>query len=663
MKRFYRLSSMTISILMGILFLIECIVVRESESRINSMIILFFLNLAVLFIILYQKKSYEDHTVDFIRNANEQAENSLSSTLEKMPIGVIRYKPETYEIEWFNPYVDLIFGETDKNITSDQVKKIVEQVESGTNRYVTLESKQYTIRQDKDKHLLYLLDASGEFDAKHLMANGRAVIGALSVDNYDEATDLISESERTAINSIITNSIDSFSSKYKVFTRRVSSDRYYFFTDYQTLEKLMQDKFSFTEEFKKKAEERNVSLTYSIGVGYGIDDFQSIGKTALNNLELALVRGGDQVVVKENIDSAQILYFGGNSASRSQRSRTRARAIATALNTIISESENVFVVGHKFPDMDALGASVAMRLFANLAGKEAYVVYDKKQLLPDVQRAIAKLDEADDGKKYIITTNRAKAIRRDNSLLIMVDHSKTKITLNEEFYKAFDKVVVIDHHRRDEDFPNHAMLSYIESGASSASELATELLQYQTSNSKKMNSVEASVTLAGISVDTKSFSKGATSRTFEAASFLRGQGADSNLVKNMLATDFNDYKAVNEIILNAEFIENNVVIACGDPDKKYDSVKTAIAAETLADMANIKMAFGIAYHKNGYVAISARSRGDNNVQKVMTAFGGGGHFNNAAAQVYEKSIEEVKEELIAVLNDEKPIEETQENVE
>ncbi|WEV45058.1 DHH family phosphoesterase [Streptococcaceae bacterium ESL0687] len=653
MKRFDQLSSLTTTIMLGILFLIECIVIRVSESRINSMVILFFLNLAVLAVILYQKKVYQSNTVDFIRNANEMAENSLSSTLEKMPLGVVRYTPDTYEIEWFNPYVDLIFGDAVKYFSRDEIRKITSQIEEGISKYMSLDNKQYTVKHDKDKHLLYFLDASEELDAKNIIADSRAVIGVLSVDNYDDTTDLISESERTTINSVITNSIDSISSKYKIFTRRVSAGRYYFFTDYRTLSRIMDDNFSFSEEFKKKAAEKNVSLTYSIGVGYGIENHQSIGRTALNNLELALVRGGDQVVVKENIDSAPIRYFGGNSASRSQRSRTRARAIATAINTIISESDNVFIVGHKFPDMDALGSAVAMKIFANLAGKPAYVVYDKKQLLPDVQRAIAKLDVAEDGKKYIITTNRAKALRRDNSLLIMVDHSKPKMTLNEEFYKAFDKLVVIDHHRRDEDFPNHAMLTYIESGASSASELATELLQYQTTNPKKMTSLEASITLAGISVDTKSFSKGATSRTFEAASFLREQGADGNLVKDILATNYNDYKDVNEIILNADFVGEHTVVACGNPDKKYDNVKTAIAAETLVDMVNINMAFAIARHKNGYIAISARSRGDYNVQTIMSAFGGGGHFNNAAAQVYEKTIEEVKAELLEVLRDEK----------
>jgi Predicted signaling protein consisting of a modified GGDEF domain and a DHH domain len=643
----YLLSA--IMIFIGIVFLIECLIIRFSDSRVASMLAIFFLNVAIIAFVNFENKKVEKDINSFIRNANEQSKSSLTSTLEMMPVGVLRYTPKTYDIEWFNPYVDLIFGDGKQDLDKKQIKSIVEQLDDGFNKFVTLGDKKYSVRQDTEKHLLYFSDVTGEYGAKISVAETRPVIGVISVDNYDDVTDLISESERTAVNSIITNSIDSMADKYKIFTRRVSSDRYYFFTDYKTLSIMMKDKFSFSDTFRKSAAERNVSLTYSIGIGYGFEDFQSIGKTALNNLELALVRGGDQVVVKENTKSASIRYFGGNSASKSQRSRTRARAVSTALSTIISESDNVFIVGHKYPDMDALGSSLGMKIFSNLSQKDAYIVYDKSQLLPDVKRAIVDLKKYDDGEKYILPLDKAKSLKKANSLLIMVDHSKSKMTLNKDFYESFDKVVVIDHHRRDEDFPEHAMMTYIESGASSASELATELIQYLISDSKKMIPVEASVILAGISVDTKSFSKGATSRTFEAASFLRSQGADSNLIKNILATDFEEYKSVNEIVLNADFVAKNIIIASGDDSKKYDSVTTAIAAETLVDMAGMDMSFAITNHDNGYVAISARSRGDYNVQSIMSDFGGGGHFNNAAAQIYEKSVDQVKKELIKIL--------------
>lgn len=218
-----------------------------------------------------------------------------------------------------------------------------------------------------------------------------------------------------------------------------------------------------------------------------------------------------------------------------------------------------------------------------------------------------------------------------------------------EFYKSFAKVVVIDHHRRDEDFPKNALLTYIESGASSASELVTEVLQYQNDQPQKMSKVEASIALAGISVDTKNFSKGTTTRTFEAASFLRSQGADNNLIKTLLATEFDKYKKVNEIVLNAEF-HDHIAFGVGLYRKMYDNVTTAKAADTLLDMVGVDAAFAIVNHEKGYVAVSARSSGDFNVQRIMEKLGGGGHFNNAAAQVYDKTPNDVKEELLDLIN-------------
>ena len=411
----------------------------------------------------------------------------------------------------------------------------------------------------------------------------------------------------------------------------------------------MDDKFEFLNAFREEATGKNFSLTLSIGMSYGLENFSKIGKTALDNLELALVRGGDQVVIKENINTAKPIYFGGNSASHTQKSRTRARAIATALRTIVLESENVFVMGHKYPDMDALGAAVATKIFANMNDKEAFIVYDEKQLLPDVERAIAKLNESKDGFAHIIRMDTARELKKSNSLLIMVDHSKTSQTMDYEFYKSFDKVVVIDHHRRDEDFPKNALLTYIESGASSASELVIEVLQYQNDQKQKMSKVEASIALAGISVDTQKFSKRTTARTFEAASFLRSQGADNNLIKKFLATEFDKYKKINEIVLNAEF-HDNIAIGIGLYRKMYDNVTIAKAADTLLNMVGIDASFTIVNHENGYVAVSARSSGDYNVQRIMEKFGGGGHFNNAAAQIYEKTPNEVKEDLLKLLN-------------
>lgn len=649
MKRYERFLPLIIIISMTVVYLCEVIILRLAEFQQTELVLLLVVNLIVMFILLARARVLTAKNLDTIRALNESAENSLNATLDTMPIGVLRYSEFDYTPEWFNPYVDIIFANDEDKLEADKIKEIVQDIDDQGMQYLSVGQKKYAVKVDHKKKLLYFIDATSEVVAKTITRESRPVIGIISVDNYDDTTDLISDSSRTIINNFIATKIDAFSNKYNVYISRYNASRYYVYTNYLSLKQIMDDKFEFVNAFREEATEKNFSLTLSIGMSYGLENFSKIGKTALDNLELALVRGGDQVVIKENINTAKPIYFGGNSASHIQKSRTRARAIATALRTIVLESENVFVMGHKYPDMDALGAAVATKIFANMNDKEAFVVYDEKQLLPDVERAIAKLNESKDGFAHIIRMDTARELKKSNSLLIMVDHSKTSQTMDYDFYKSFDKVVVIDHHRRDEDFPKNALLTYIESGASSASELVVEVLQYQNDQKQKMSKVEASIALAGISVDTQKFSKGTTARTFEAASFLRSQGADNNLIKKFLATEFDKYKKINEIVLNAEF-HDNIAIGVGLYRKMYDNVTIAKAADTLLNMVGIDASFTIVNHENGYVAVSARSSGDFNVQRIMESFGGGGHFNNAAAQIYEKTPTEVREDLLKLLN-------------
>ncbi|HCN74459.1 MAG TPA: DHH family phosphoesterase [Lactococcus sp.] len=640
---------LAIIIFMTVVYLFELLILRFANFQQTEIVLLLIVNVVITVVFLVSSRAANAKNLDNIRALNDLAENSLNATLDTMPIGVLRYSDKDYTPEWFNPYVDIIFANDEEKLQADKIKEIVQDIDDQGVQYLPVGKKKYAIKIDHQKHLLYFIDATSEVVAKTITSESRPVIGIISVDNYDDATDLISDSSRTLINNFIATKIDAISSKYNVYTSRYNASRYYVYTNYLTLKKIMDDKFEFVTTFREEATEKNFSLTLSIGMSYGLENFSKIGRTALNNLELALVRGGDQVVIKENINTAKPIYFGGNSASHIQKSRTRARAIATALRTIVRESDNVFVMGHKYPDMDALGAAVVTKIFANMNNKEAFVVYDEKQLLPDVERAIDKLNESKDGFAHIIRMDTARQLKKTNSLLIMVDHSKTSQTMDYEFYKSFAKVVVIDHHRRDEDFPKNALLTYIESGASSASELVTEVLQYQNDQPQKMSKVEASIALAGISVDTKNFSKGTTTRTFEAASFLRSQGADNNLIKTLLATEFDKYKKVNEIVLNAEF-HDHIAFGVGLYRKMYDNVTTAKAADTLLDMVGVDAAFAIVNHEKGYVAVSARSSGDFNVQRIMEKLGGGGHFNNAAAQVYDKTPNDVKEELLDLIN-------------
>ena len=242
----------------------------------------------------------------------------------------------------------------------------------------------------------------------------------------------------------------------------------------------------------------------------------------------------------------------------------------TAISEKIKSVDQVFVVGHKKLDMDALGASIGMQLFANNINERSYAVYDDTSMAQDIERAVGKIQS--DGATKLVTVSDALRMVTDQSLLIMVDHSKIALTLSNDLYEKFHQVIVIDHHRRDEDFPENAMITYIESGASSASELVTELLQFQNSKKNRLNKIQASVLMAGIMLDTKNFSVRVTSRTFDVASYLRSRGSDSVLIQEISAINFDEYREVNELILNGQMVFPHIIVATGAADVPYGTV-------------------------------------------------------------------------------------------
>ena len=475
----------------------------------------------------------------------------------------------------------------------------------------------------------------------------RPVIGIVSVDNYDDLEDVVSDSDISHINSFIAKFVAEFAEKYAMFSRRVGMDRFYIFTDYTVLDQLMQDKFTVIDQFREEAKKREIPLTLSMGFSYGDSNHEQIGKVALLNLNLAEVRGGDQAVVKENDELKNPVYFGGGSAASVKRTRTRTRAMMTAISDKIKSVDQVFVVGHKNLDMDALGSAVGMQVFSSNIIEQTYAVYDPHQMAADIERAVHRLQ--DEGETNLLSVADAMTMVTNRSLLIMVDHSKTALTLSKDFYDLFNQMIVIDHHRRDQDFPENAIISYIESGASSACELVTELIQFQNSKSKRLSKMQSSVLMAGIMLDTKRFSSRVTSRTFDVASYIRTSGSDSVAIQDISATDFDEYREVNELILNGKKILPNVLVATGTEEKCHDTVVISKAADAMLAMSGIEASFVVGKNKQNNISISARSRSKINVQRIMEELGGGGHFNLAAAQISDQTIAQVVQHLNEII--------------
>ena len=616
----------------------------------NTLVTLFLLLLilgsySLLFI--HQRDYYSRSEVEQIQYVNHQAEDSLTTLLEQMPVGVIKLDLSSGEVEWFNPYAELILTNEVGEIDVALIQTIIKASVGNPGSYATLGEIRYSVHMDKVSGVLYFFDVSGEYEATVELVTSRPVIGVVSVDNYDDLEDETSESDISHINSFVANFVSEFAGKHAMFSRRVSMDRFYLFTDYTVLEELMSDKFSVIDAFREESKQRQLPLTLSMGFSYGDGNHDEIGKVALLNLNLAEVRGGDQVVVKENDETKNPVYFGGGSAASIKRTRTRTRAMMTAISDKIRSVDQVFVVGHKNLDMDALGSAVGMQLFASNVTENSYALYDEDQMSPDIERAVSFLEK--EGVTKLLSVKEAMGMVTNRSLLILVDHSKTALTLSKEFYDLFTQTIVIDHHRRDQDFPDNAVITYIESGASSASELVTELIQFQNSKKNRLSRMQASVLMAGMMLDTKNFTSRVTSRTFDVASYLRTRGSDSIAIQEIAATDFEEYREVNELILQGRKLGSDVLIAEAQDSKCYDTVVISKAADAMLAMSGIEASFVLAKNTQGFISISARSRSKLNVQRIMEELGGGGHFNLAAAQIKDLTLSEAGEKLTEIV--------------
>ena len=652
------MNPLFVYLFVGISFIIMTVLVVFLQNNLVTIVCLLFLMVAFLLLFYFQKKSYQKTEIEQIQYVNHQAEDSLSSLLEQMPVGVVKLNMESSEIEWFNPYAELMLTTEDGEIDHSQVQEIIKTAISSPGIYANVGEKRYAVHLDRNSGVLYFFDVSGEYEATVELVTSRPVIGVISVDNYDDLENETSESDISHINSFVANFVAEFTGKHQMFSRRVAMDRFYLFTDYTVLEQLMQDKFSVIDTFREEAKQRDLPLTMSMGLSYGDGDHEGIGKVALSNLNLAEVRGGDQVVVKENDETKNPIYFGGGTAASIKRTRTRTRAMMTAISEKLKSVDCVFVVGHKNLDMDALGSAVGMQLFSSNVLDDSYVVYDSEQMSPDIHRAIQFLEN--EGVTKLIPLTQAMEMVTNRSLLVMVDHSKTALTLSKEFYDLFTQTIVIDHHRRDQDFPENAVITYIESGASSASELVTELIQFQNSKKARLSRIQASVLMGGIMLDTKNFTSRVTSRTFDVASYLRTRGSDSVVIQELAATDFEEYRLVNELILQGQAVQPSILVAQAKDTKEYDTVVISKAADTMLAMSGIEASFVIAKNRQGDISISARSRSKINVQRIMEELGGGGHFNLAAARLTDMSLQEAGDKLKTIISNELSEKETEE---
>lgn len=466
----------------------------------------------------------------------------------------------------------------------------------------------------------------------------------LTIDNYDEIMQSAKESEKAQASVETEKLIEKFMSSTNGFIKKTSSNTFYAVIESRHLSQIIDEKFRILDDARNIKIASKYPLTFSIGVGLGAESLDESEKIARQCLDMALGRGGDQAVVRTD---GGYRFFGGVSKGVEKMSRAKTRVIANALQDLISSSGNVYIMGHRFGDLDSVGASCGMAGAISLLGRYAYIVVDRNKNL--ATHLIDIVEEQTEDKGLFISPAEAVSQITENDLLIIVDtHNKDYIE-SRELYEKAKSVVVIDHHRKTVNFIDNAVIFHHEPYASSASEMVTEIIQYfNISGDERIASCHAEALLAGIMLDTKNFVMRTGIRTFEAAAYLKKMGADTVAVKLLFSNSIDSYRRRAQIVASAH-IHGNCALACSEIVSDDIRLVAPQAADELLGISGVDASFVI-YRTGNTVNISARSLGALNVQVIMEELGGGGHQTMAATQIEGCTVEEAQAALIEVLD-------------
>lgn len=585
---------------------------------------------------------------EYLADLTYRVEQGQQEALLEMPLGMILMNKQG-EIQWINPYMakyfdlKIVVGKKLKEVDNELAKLENEHRNDKQPTIVTWQDRQFEFLVQKDNHVIYMMDVTSYEEINKRYKQQQIFLGNIYLDNYVELTQGMSDSDVSNLHNYVTSEISKWAAENHLLMK-VIDDNYLIIGHQISLKRLEEKKFKILDIIRENTSKQNSPVTLSVGIAYGENDLVKLADTAQNNLDLALGRGGDQVVVRAQDSEAR--FYGGKTNPMEKRTRVRARMISQALQELMAQADQIFVMGHKNPDMDSLGACLGIRRIAEMNNCECWIVVDDEQAHSDVQRLLKQMDNFQEIKEHIITPEEALEKATPNSLLVMVDHAKKGITIAPELYERLqNRLVIIDHHRRGEEFPENPLLVYIEPYASSTCELITEMFEYQPREGKGLNKLEATAMLTGIQIDTKSFTKSAGTRTFDAASYLRSAGADGMMIQMFMKENADSFMKRNHLISLAE-LNDSIAICAGEEDQVYDPVTAAQAADMLLQVNGIEASFVITKRADRMVCISARSMGDVNVQLIMEKMGGGGHLANAATQIKGKTIAEVKQTLI-----------------
>ena len=598
----------------------------------------------------------EKEWTKYIEGLKEEFESVTKHAVFNMPFSLVMLEADG-TISWYNTrFLDMIDEEDILNKKIDELipKLNIEYILKASDKepldikykdkyykvYYNIVDNKKTVSTKGNIIMLYWIDNTSQVLLDNKYKEERIAICLAYIDNYDEVKNTTPEVTRPLVLAEIDKTIGAYAVANGGFARKYENDKYLLILENKDLESIQSKKFDILDKIREIDKGNTISITLSMGVGANGKNLNETYEYAKASIDIALGRGGDQAVVKEN---NSLSFYGGKTKAIEKRNKVRSRVISHALRQLIDQSEEVFIMGHKNADMDSFGASIGIIKAVKDMNKKGYLVLSGPN--PSIDNIYSRMVKEEPEYLNIIITPEEAIQKADRfSLLVVVDNHKPSFTEAPELLDLTDKVVLIDHHRRGAEFIKDPVLTYLEPYASSTCELVTEILYYM-SDRMEMTSFEADALLAGITVDTKNFTFQTGVRTFEAASILKRAGADTTNVRQFFKDDFDTFLYKAEIIKNSRVLFEKVAIGRLEMDMEDSILIAAQAANDLLNINYVEASFVLTIFE-GRIHISGRSLGGLSVQLILEKLGGGGHLTSAGTQLEGVSMEQAEEMLI-----------------
>jgi c-di-AMP phosphodiesterase-like protein len=603
------------------------------------------------------KRAQQQQIARFLDSLNHDIDSAGKDTMMNSPFPMVIFRPDTGEVIWSNDRFLAATGERehifDTHITAavpdfsaqwlmEGLSECPEEYAIGERRYRVFGHLMDAGTGEAADRIAttYWLDVTDLADVRDEFYATRPVVSIVTIDNYDELLSNATDSRRAKVRSGIEREIKRWVGDAGGLLCRYDRDRYLYIFEEQYLDEYRQNRFAILEAVQKISGVQGLSATLSIGIGVGAS-FQEMFQSATIALDMALSRGGDQAVIR---DPEDFEFYGGRTKETERRTKVKSRVTASALAKLINEASQLMVMGHRYADLDVVGAAAGVCAIARTMDVPAYIIREQNPFpASDLADRLGALPEYEG---VFLSPAEAQARLDKRTLLVVVDTNRPDQVISADLLNSCRKLVVIDHHRRAVDYIDNATINYHEPYASSAAELTTELLQYIIEPTDLLRG-EAEALLAGIVLDTKNFSLRTSGRTFEAAAFLRRCGGDTGEVRKLFQNNLAETVSKFRIISAAQLCHDNVAVA--PVEVAVPRVIAAQAADSLLNVAGVGTSF-VLFPENGGVTISGRSVSDVNVQTILETLGGGGNGAAAGAQVPEAAVPEVHERLMAAID-------------